>query len=134
MRRLETVLLALLLVLLAARPVRLLVVRGGSMQPAMAVGDVVVVVPRIAVAPGDVACFMDEGGLVCHRVVGRDPAGWRTRGDANGAPDVRVVPRHALVGKVVMKVPSGRPAARVVGRLADCLTLPYHRLRDTFGP
>lgn len=134
MKRLEAALLLVVVVLLATRPARLLVVRGGSMSPAMAVGDVAVVVDRLAVEPGDVACFVDAGGLVCHRVVGRDPAGWRTRGDANGGEDTRVVPRHALVGKVVAVLPFGGPIHGVSSGLAAGLTLLYHRLRDTFGP
>lgn len=94
------------------RPLRLLVVRGGSMAPTMAPGDVAVVVRGLVPPPGAIACFADGSGLVCHRVVGFGPEGWTTKGDANALADGRPVGPRRLVGHVVCVLPSGGALAR----------------------
>ncbi|GAB6939199.1 signal peptidase I [Isoptericola variabilis] len=91
-----------------------LTVLTGSMEPALSPGDVVVVRPvePADVQVGDVLTFQPVSGdptLVTHRVVGvmwgdGDPAGFVTRGDANGADDDPIV-ADQVRGRVVYSVP-----------------------------
>jgi signal peptidase len=109
----QAVLWAALLMLLVlamlprVTPYDVLVVRGGSMQPAIQIGSVVIVdradrVPRLGV----VATFNDPTGeLVTHRIVGLNGATIVTKGDANQAPDVTERTSADLVGTVVFAIP-----------------------------
>ena len=85
----------------------LLVVRGGSMEPAIRIGSVVIVdradrVPRV----GTVATFLDPSGeLVTHRIVGFDGTKIVTKGDANSARDITERASADLKGTVVLGIP-----------------------------
>jgi signal peptidase I len=125
----KTLAVSLAAFLFVARPVRLLVVTGASMRPAMSPGDVAVVVRRMPVAPGDIACFADGSGLVCHRLVRQAFSGWETKGDANATPDSRPVSPERVSGKVVFTIPAAR--ARDV---AAALVMGYHRLQAKAWP
>jgi signal peptidase len=89
------------------------VVLTGSMRPAIAPGDVVVVkaVPAASVGVGDVITF-DRGSDVptTHRVVEvvarADGPAFRTQGDANEDPDGGLVTPEQVVGRVVFSVPA----------------------------
>lgn len=72
-----------------AKPVRF-TARGGSMWPAVRDGALVEVVPCAAesLAPGELAAYAGEGTLVVHRVVAREGASLRLRGDAMNHDDV----------------------------------------------
>lgn len=65
------------------------VVLSGSMEPALNVNDLVIVVPAKSVNKGDVIVFQQEGSLIIHRVINVDEAGKKiqTQGDANNTPD-----------------------------------------------
>ncbi|WP_255150867.1 signal peptidase I [Halorarius halobius] len=91
-------------------------VMSGSMEPAISPGDVVLVreVPPRRIERGDVITyeFTDGGGAVqrrTHRVVDvvarEDGRYFRTKGDANDAPDPQLVPADAVVGRVVATLP-----------------------------
>lgn len=72
---------------------RLIDVEGGSMQPAIANGSLLLTSrqPRGQVRAGEVVSVRGEDGVrVTHRVVGSDPAtgGVLLKGDANTTPDV----------------------------------------------
>ena len=93
---------------------RLLIVLTGSMNPTFRAGDLVVVsgVSPAQVSVGDVITFrhaLDSSLLVTHRVVkviwDGDAVFWRTRGDANRAPDPVLVTSPRLVGRVEMIIP-----------------------------
>jgi signal peptidase I len=94
--------------LLGAHPV---VITGGSMQPAIMRGDVVIVRPAgpSAFRPGAVVTFPDAnrpGALVTHRVVEvRDDGMLVTKGDANGDRDAQPVAPSAVRGRAVLRVP-----------------------------
>jgi signal peptidase len=96
------------------------VVLSSSMNPDIRAGDVVLVTetPPDRISTGDVITFRKDrraatGGTdaeyVTHRVVevverdGRHL--FRTKGDANDAPDRRLVPAEAVVGRVAFDVP-----------------------------
>lgn len=101
-----------------------LIVRSGSMQPAIGVGDLVVVkganhaqtpipgaLPKYKV--GDVVAFESERNkstLITHRVsrveVTTDKILYETKGDANNAPDNNLVPENKVLGKSMFTVPS----------------------------
>lgn len=90
-------------------------VLSGSMEPRLAVGDVVLdrhVAPS-AVRPGDIVTFPDAsrgGALVTHRVVSLRRSGanvaFVTRGDANRATESWAVPADGTIGHVVLRIPA----------------------------
>ncbi|MFD6135358.1 signal peptidase I [Isoptericola sp. NPDC060257] len=93
-----------------------LTVLTGSMEPSLSPGDVVVVRPvdPADVQVGDVLTFQPVSGdptLVTHRVVGLvwggdgEPAGFTTRGDANGADDDPIV-ADQVQGRVLYSIPA----------------------------
>lgn len=103
-----------------------IVVAGGSMRPALAVGDIVLVreVPAQDIRAGDVITFRDEGGLfVTHRVIGHEDGDFVTQGDANETPDrLPVQPEH-VVGRIDGTLPAAlsvllRASDQWAGRLA----------------
>lgn len=89
-----------------------IVIRGGSMSPAIDVGALIVVRATDPgdVRAGDVATIRSPSGtLVTHRVVDVIDADgairFRMKGDANMAPDPVLVEANALVGRVELQVP-----------------------------
>jgi len=91
---------------------KMYIVRGGSMQPAIPIGSVVVIedVDPTAVGVGDVITFRAPSGtVVTHRVVGVNDVAERsfeTRGDANPAIDPVIVVGAAVIGRVALTVPT----------------------------
>jgi signal peptidase len=89
---------------------------GGSMAPSINRGDIVVVRPvgPSGLGVGAVVTFADPGRggqLVTHRIVQvLDGDRYRTRGDHNHDPDPQPVPRSAIRGRAVLRLPYlGRP-------------------------
>jgi signal peptidase I len=93
------------------RPVR---VAGGSMRPALAPGDLVLVDVRSDVAAQQIALLHTQRhGLVLHRVVARGADGSvTTRGDANDVADFDPLPPSAVIGPVVLVAPVGTAIER----------------------
>ena len=89
----------------------LLVVKSGSMEPTLRVGDVIVIEPASPedIKVGDVIVFWNPwyGNLVVHRVVHITEEGVYTRGDANAGIDPwSPVPYRSIVGKWTgLKIP-----------------------------
>ena len=88
------------------------VIRGGSMEPAIPLGSLVLVRPidPASVGVGDVLTIRTDGGQVfTHRVVALVESGgersFQTRGDANAKPDPQAVPGRAIVGVVAVEIP-----------------------------
>lgn len=96
-----------LLALPRVSPFSVFVVRGGSMEPAIHVGSVVVVdrsdrVPQV----GAVVTFNDPTeGTVTHRVVAVRPSSFQTKGDANNSVDVASRTSSEVLGTVQFSVP-----------------------------
>jgi len=90
-----------------------LVVSGGSMEPAISLGSIVVLseVPARDVAVGDVVTLRhpDAGTIITHRVtqVVELPAGthFQTKGDANPEPEGALSPASWMLGRVWFGVP-----------------------------
>lgn len=113
-------LLSLAVALLATQVVlslsgyRTLVIRSGSMQPTLGVGDAVL---SRSASPGEVrvgqlVTFRDPARnhtLVTHRVIRRGPAGptvwFETRGDANRVSERWTVPATDSIGLVTLRIP-----------------------------
>lgn len=89
----------------------LLVVKSGSMEPVLHVGDVIVIEPARPenIRVGDVIVFWNPwyGNLVVHRVIRVAEEGVYTRGDANAGIDPwSPVPYENIVGKWTgLKIP-----------------------------
>jgi hypothetical protein len=84
-------------------PWTLYLVCGGSMGSAIPADSLIAVVPLGGEpAAGDVIAYRQRegGGVVVHRVVGREVGGVRTRGDANASSDPLVVADADLLGRV----------------------------------
>lgn len=78
----------------------------GSMRPVFDVGDLVILKRTQEVSVGDVVAYVVEGRIVMHRVVEITPDGKLvTKGDAVSLPDPWLVPREAVVGKAVYRIP-----------------------------
>jgi signal peptidase I len=115
--------MALLIVLLAAwfvflRPVSLggsvtyIVIRGDSMEPGYASGDLLVVHTQPSYAASDVVAYRVPGGevgegiVVVHRIVGGNAgAGYTMRGDNNPSADPWLPHGTDVVGKAWMLIP-----------------------------
>jgi signal peptidase len=84
-----------------------LIVRGGSMEPAVALGSVIII-DRDAREPdvGDIVSFREaDGSIITHRVVAADAGIYTTKGDANETADLegRIGPN--VVGTSVASIP-----------------------------
>ena len=103
---------------------QIIVIRGGSMEPAIGIGSVIDVV-RVRPADihsGDVVTLKDANGmLLSHRVtrVAALPDGLylETKGDSNATADGALVPASEVVGRVDASMPK-------LGYLIYLLTLP----------
>ena len=92
------------------------VVASGSMRPAIRPGDVMIMAPARACGDRDIVTFRTPGRPMLHRIVGVDGAGRLiTKGDANLVADAAPVPRSAVTGVAVWRVPyAGWPALWLV--------------------
>jgi signal peptidase len=101
-----------------------IVIRGGSMEPAIHLGSVTEVsqVRPADLRPGDVVMLKEtNGALVSHRItrIVQQPDGVyvETKGDANASADPVATPVSSVVGRVDFAVPS-------LGYLVYLLTVP----------
>ncbi len=88
-------------------PYDVLVVRGGSMEPAIHLGSVIVI-DRRATTPGigSIVSFREPGGdIITHRVVAIDEVRYVTRGDANASRDLEERSSDQVVGTELFTVP-----------------------------
>jgi signal peptidase len=125
---------------------RVLIVRSGSMAPAINTGDVVVtrMVDPTKVSVGDVVTFRDpsrSSDLVTHRVVRRGIEGVKvsflTKGDANTGTERWSIDEDGTVGKLQFRVPkvgyalawAGAPLVRAGLFLAGALLLAAAAIR-----
>lgn len=131
---------ALVVLLAAALPLafgaRSMVVRSGSMTPAIRTGDVVAVRP---IAPteakvGDIVTFQDPDGsgrLLVHRVRAvawhGGQAAFTTQGDANTTQEHWRVPVDGTIGTVAYRVPK-------LGFVASWISTPIGRLGSIVVP
>ena len=84
-----------------------LIVRGGSMEPTIHVGSIVVV-DRGSRTPsiGTATAFRDgNGAIVTHRVVAIDSGVYETKGDANAQADLGRRNSEQVYGTVALTIP-----------------------------
>ncbi len=84
-----------------------LIVRGGSMEPAVGVGSVIII-DRAARDPdvGDIVSFREaNGSIITHRIVAADAGLYTTKGDANDAADLERRIAANVVGTSIASIP-----------------------------
>ncbi len=84
-----------------------LIVRGGSMEPAVHLGSIIII-DRDARDPavGDIVSFREANGdIITHRVVTIEDGTYATKGDANEAPDLERRFGVNVVGTSIMSIP-----------------------------
>lgn len=95
-------------------PFRTYVVQSGSMEPAIGVGDLLIITPQEEYLERDVITFKDyQERVVTHRIlevskVGNGMSGqynYVTKGDANQNPDAVLVNQANVIGKVIQVIP-----------------------------
>ncbi|MCS7132393.1 MAG: signal peptidase I [Aigarchaeota archaeon] len=139
---LSTIIVATLLLILAVlaayrltgHVTPLLIVKSGSMRPALEVGDVILMEP---VRPeelevGDVIIFHNpiSGDLIVHRIVKKTPEGVYTKGDANPGIDWwSPVPYENIVGRWTgFKIPNWTGIGYLSLFLSGDIYPPYGRI------
>lgn len=82
------------------------IVTSGSMEPEMAVGDLVLVKSESEYKAGDVVTFIESSGaVVTHRIIGTVEDMFITKGDANNTEDGELLLPENIVGKVQLVLP-----------------------------
>ncbi len=107
------------------------VVGGGSMDPTIPVGSLVIVTPAAAedLAVGDVVSIKvgDQQAVFTHRItrlVSRDDGLWlETKGDANAQPDPSIVPAATVIGRDAVNVPLAGYAVWLLGSVPGLMLL-----------
>ncbi len=140
-RTLDIVLIVLILLVLATVVVvrvipavtggATFVVGGGSMEPGIPIGAVVIASPVAAddLAVGDVVSLqVGEGrSIFTHRIVrlvDREDGLWlETKGDANGDPDPSIIPAGDVIGRVTVILPYAGYAVRLLSTAQGAMFL-----------
>jgi signal peptidase len=90
-------------------PVRLILVRGSSMDPTYATGDLIVVEGFSTPSVGDVIAYPIEAGdgeaHIVHRATGGDEHGYVTRGDNRTTDDPWTPSADEIDGRVMLHLP-----------------------------
>lgn len=96
------------------------IVATGSMEPEISIGDFIVNKDQDTYALGDVITFYDSQRqeYVTHRIILVENENYLTKGDANNGADRFTVPKSAVVGKVVGKIPK-------VGNMVSFFQTPF---------
>lgn len=89
------------------------VVMSGSMEPAIAVDELIIVKAENSYEVGDVVVYQTDRMLVVHRIVAIDGEMVTTRGDANNAND-DAIELARIKGKVIAHVPHVGAAVRIL--------------------
>jgi signal peptidase len=140
-RTLDIVLVALILLVLATVAVARVipavtggatfVVGGGSMEPAIPMGAVVIAIPVAAeeLVVGDVVSVKvgEKQAIFTHRITRlaeREGAVWlQTKGDANEDDDPSIIPATAVIGRVAVTLPYAGYAVRLLSTSSGVLFL-----------
>lgn len=92
------------------------VVVSGSMEPALEIGDMVIIKETNDYQVDDIIIFKDRL-LTTHRVIEITESGYRTKGDSNNTADAYIVPFDEVKGEVVKVI-------KRVGYFVDFLKSP----------
>lgn len=97
-----------------------IIVVSGSMEPAVRVGDFLVIREQDVYEAGDVVTYRSGGSLVTHRVVEIDGTDLITQGDANNVADEPVA-LSQVEGKMIFRIPKLGQAALLLRKPAGIL-------------
>jgi len=109
------------LVAILRTPYPLLIVKGGSMEPTLHDGDLVLIqgVSVEEVQVGDIVAFFKPGGhseIIIHRVIDKVEVDGQvlleTKGDNNSFPDKDLVGPEDLLGRMIYRLPGVGNAIR----------------------
>src|SRR3990167_8587988 len=88
-----------------------LIVRSGSMQPTIAVGDLITAKPQQEYKVGDIVAFKDplkSSVLVTHRIIGQEVQNgkiyFKTKGDGNENADFNLVSKENVIGRADISI------------------------------
>lgn len=81
------------------------VVVSGSMQPQIAVNDMVITRRSAQYEVNDIIMFHSGNSVVTHRITQKTSQGYITKGDANNTEDSQIVTEENIVGKVILTIP-----------------------------
>ena len=105
-------------------PATYIVIRGDSMTPTYATGDLVILAQAETYSRGEIVGYrvpageLGAGLVVVHRITGGDAqSGYILQGDNNPAPDPWVPHQPDVVGRAVVRVPT-------IGRLITAVRQP----------
>ena len=77
------------------------IIASGSMEPAIATNDLLILKSTDSYKPGDVITYISaQGSLITHRIKEVSKSGYITQGDANNIPDDEV-PAQRILGKSI---------------------------------
>ncbi len=110
------IIIVAVLILISVFPVtgnhKVLVVKSGSMEPAVKTGSVVFVSPQEEYNVNDIITFAGRGGKensITHRIIEIEDTNGKksfvTKGDANNAEDESKVAEDKIIGKVLFSIP-----------------------------
>ncbi len=91
--------------LVPSSPLRAVVVRSGSMEPTIKVGDVVLILRKNNYLPREVVLYRRGGKFILHRLVSQENGLWQTRGDANPTADLSLVTPSQIIGRSILIIP-----------------------------
>jgi signal peptidase len=93
-----------------------LIVRGGSMEPAVALGSIVIIDrDRRDPVSGDIVSFREpDGNIITHRIMAAEAGTYVTKGDANPGADLEPRLRANVIGTAVGSVPYAGFAVHVL--------------------
>ncbi|RLG77306.1 MAG: signal peptidase I, partial [Thermoprotei archaeon] len=94
-------------------------------------GDIVLTTPTTDIQIGDIIAYASAAGPIIHRVVSivveDGNVTYRTKGDANNAPDPFIITKEAVIGELRFRIPYiGLPllyGAMVLGGLPNLVTV-----------
>ena len=81
------------------------IVQSGSMEPAIKVGSIAIVIPQNNYRVGEVITFKKDDKTITHRIMHVKNGEYLTAGDANEEFDFGTVSKRAVIGKVVLDIP-----------------------------
>ena len=103
------------------------IISSGSMEDTLSVGDIIFVKEEYNVKPKDIISYREEGHIVTHRAIEvfseNNKIYYKTQGDANNAPDNKLVSIENLEGIYVFKIPKIGLAIMFLQTKAGIVTL-----------
>lgn len=82
-------------------PIRILVIKSGSMYPTLEIGDIVIIKKYKDYKVKDIVTYNYDGYLITHRIVEKENTNFITKGDNNNCKDEIEVNINNVKGKVI---------------------------------